>query len=77
MERLTTKKVYKENSDQEMFTSTMSLKTELIEKKYIYTCICYMPEVKLSNFQACIKYKCMFANLIYMSTVHLFMWVHF
>ena len=70
MERLTTKKVYKENSDQEMFTSTMSLKTELIEYGY-------MPEVKLSNFQACIKYKCMFANLIYMSTVHLFMWVHF
>ena len=31
-----------------------------------------MPEVKLSNFQACIKYTRMFANLTYMYTVHLF-----
>ena len=36
-----------------------------------------MPEVKLSNFQTCIKYTRLFANLTYMYTVHLFMWVHF
>ena len=36
-----------------------------------------MHEVKMSTVQACIKYTCMFANLTYMYTVHLFMWVHF
>lgn len=74
---LTTKNTLQGKFRSEKFTSTMSLKTELIEKIYICTLYGYMPDVKLSNFQACIKYTRLFANLTYKYTVHLFMWVHF
>ena len=45
MEMLTTKNSLQGKFRSEKFTSTMSLKTELIEKIYICTLYGYMPEV--------------------------------